>query len=107
MVVAVAAASEVRRRGGGRKPAFDANGLVALRSCIEANGKMTLDELAAAFTARTGKVVSKATVAKGMKALGYRKVKVEKAPSAPARRRRRGIPPSTAASPRRPRTRRR
>ena len=45
---------------------------------------MTLDELAAAFTARTGKVVSKATVAKGMKALGYRKVKVEKAPSAPA-----------------------
>jgi transposase len=74
----------VRRAGGGRKPVLDSAGLQALDELLKANGRMTVAELAAAFTARTGTAISAATAAKGMKALGYRKVKLGKAPSAPA-----------------------
>ena len=78
------AAVRVRRAGGGRKPVLDEGGLQVLRELIQANGRLTLDELAAAFTERTGKSVSQPTVSKAMKALGFRKVKLQKAPSTPA-----------------------
>lgn len=70
-----------RKPGGGRKPVLDDFGLGVLRELIEANGRLTLPELAAGFTERTGKAVSPATVSSGMKALGYKKVRLQKAPS--------------------------
>lgn len=86
---AQAGASGVRvprrlRRLGGRKAVLDVAGLQALQALIESNRRMTQDELVAAFTARRGKAISKPALAKGMKALGYRKTKLRRAPSAPA-----------------------
>jgi transposase len=43
-----------------------------------------MGEIGAVFTERTGKAISLPTVSKGLKALGYRKVKLQKAPSKPA-----------------------
>jgi transposase len=74
-------AAKPRKRGSGRKPIMDDAGLQILRELIQANGRLTLDELAAAFTEKTGKPASKPTVAKAMKALGFRKVKLQKAVS--------------------------
>jgi len=76
--------AKTKRHGGGRMPIMDDAGLLVLRGLIEANGRLTLDELAAAFTEKTSTSVSKATIAKGMKALGFRKVKLQKAASKPA-----------------------
>ena len=75
---------QLRKAGGGRKPILDAAGLLVLRKLIEANGKLTLEELAAAFTEETKQSLGSGTVAKAMKELGYRKVKLQKAPSKPA-----------------------
>ena len=73
-----------RRPGGGRKPVMVEVGLKVLVDLIEANRRMTQDEFVVAFAERTGETVSKATLAKAMKALGYRKVRLQKAPSEPA-----------------------
>lgn len=78
------AAPAKREPGGGRKPAIDEAGLLVLREIVQASGRLTLDELAAAFTARTAKSVKKRVIAKAMKELGFRKVKLGKAPSKPA-----------------------
>ena len=72
------------RRLAGRRPILDAAGLHALQDLIESNQRMTLAELAAAFGTRTGKAISIPTLAKGMKALGYAKVRLKKARSEPA-----------------------
>ena len=72
------------RKGSGRKPVLDDGGLRVLRELVETNGRVTLPELAAAFAEHTGKSVSEPTVAKAMKTLGYRKVKLQKAKSTPA-----------------------
>lgn len=74
----------VRAAGGGRKPALDNAGLEILRALIETNGKLTLDELAAAFAEQTQKTLSSSTVAKAMHQLGYRKMKLKRAPSTPS-----------------------
>ena len=73
-----------RQAGGGRKVIIDDEGLKILREIVESNGKMTLDELAAAFAERTSKTVGAATIASAMKKLGFRKVKCKKAASKPA-----------------------
>jgi len=73
-----------RRKGGGRKPALDAGVLEKLRGLVELNGRVTLAELATAVAEWTGRTVSPPTIAKGMKSLGYRKMKVQKAASTPA-----------------------
>lgn len=73
-----------RQPGGGRKPLIDDAGLQVLREIVEARSKLTLDELTAAFTERAGTPVKKATIARAMKTLGFRKVKMQKAPSRPA-----------------------
>lgn len=73
-----------RKPGGGRKPLIDEAGLQVLREIVEAKGRLTLDELAAAFAERTTKTVKSGTISKAMKTLGYLKVKVKKAPSKPA-----------------------
>ncbi len=74
----------VRRAGGGRKPILDDAGLKVLAELVEANRRMTQEELVAAFAERTGKSVSKPTLGKAMKTLGYRKVRLQKALSVPA-----------------------
>jgi transposase len=63
---------------------MDQAGLKVLVDLIEANRRMTQDELVAAFAERTGKAISKPTLGRAMKALGYRKVRLQKAPSEPA-----------------------
>lgn len=73
-----------RKAGGGRKPVMDAAGQKVLAELIEANRRMTLDELTAAFVERTGKAVSKVTLGKSMKVMGYKKIRLQKAPCKPA-----------------------
>ncbi len=73
-----------RRAGGGRKPALNAAELQVLRELVEANGRQTLVELAAALAERTGKSLSKRTLGSCMQLLGFHKVKPQKAPGRPA-----------------------
>ena len=79
-----AAQAAQRKSGGGRKPVIDEAGLQVLRTIVETKSRLTLDELAAAFTEITGKVVKSGPINKAMKTLGYRKVKPQKALSQPA-----------------------
>jgi len=81
---AAQAGARQRKPGGGRKPLLQEADLAVLHELIKASGNSTLSELATGFTERTGKVVSDRTIAKGMKQLGFRKVKRQKAPSTPA-----------------------
>ena len=73
-----------RPAGSGRKSVLDETGAVILRELLEANSRMTLDELIAAFAARVGRTVSRPAISKAVKSLGYRKVRLQKAPSKPA-----------------------
>lgn len=82
--LSAASTSRQRRPGGGRKPVLNDEERQILRELIEANKRLTLEELAAAFTTRTGKVVSESAIGKAMKALGFRKVRLKPAPSVPA-----------------------
>lgn len=73
-----------RRPGGGRKPVLDEAALKILVDLVEANRRMTQDELVAAFAERSGRAVSMPVLGKAMKALDYPKVRLQKAPMGPA-----------------------
>jgi transposase len=73
--------TRTRGCGGGRKPVLDDAHMQRVRELLEANPKLTLAELASAVCEHTGVDVSPGTIGKAVKALGFHKVKLQKAAS--------------------------
>ncbi|MBU0607339.1 MAG: transposase, partial [Armatimonadetes bacterium] len=63
---------------------LDDGNVQRVRELLEANPRLTLAELASAVAEHTGVGVSPGTIGKVVKALGFHKVKLQKAPSQPA-----------------------